>query len=132
MGNKILQCGSLYTHERGITMSKKDENRRYYEMNQEFIKATKRVAYDIKVGKIQPEPCVVCGSEHTKPWHWEKSDPNHYEWYCKACKAREQAEIEAEINAIDAKHRELDLHRSFSRSLRNSKVRTSHNEDDDE
>jgi ribosomal protein S27AE len=58
---------------------------RYAARNPEKMRAYKRVYYALKTGKLQREPCEVCGAEKVHAHHDDYSKPLEVRWLCTAC-----------------------------------------------
>lgn len=55
---------------------------RWREENPEAVKAQGVLAYAIKLGKIVPQPCVVCGAKQVHGHHEDYNKPLDVIWYC--------------------------------------------------
>lgn len=50
--------------------------------NREAVAARQYIQYAISVGKIQPQPCKVCGEPKTQAHHSDHSKPTEITWLC--------------------------------------------------
>jgi hypothetical protein len=55
---------------------------KYRAANKEKTYARNKLAYEIKLGKIEKQPCQVCGNEKVEAHHTDYSEPLKVMWLC--------------------------------------------------
>lgn len=92
---------------RGGVSKKADGTPNYYRYKElqrmrhpEMIRAHKRVAYAVKVGKLVRKPCEVCGDPKVQAHHEDYAYPLDVQWYCQ----KHHREKDEERRARNAAH----------------------------
>ena len=57
-------------------------HRKWREKNREKVRAHSRFKYAVKTGKVNREPCEVCGDENSHGHHEDYSKPLEVRWLC--------------------------------------------------
>ncbi len=71
-------------------------NREWRRRNKEKQRAHSAVAYAIRSGKLERQPCEECGVQPTEAHHEDYSKPFDVMWLCKTCHEKRHREIEME------------------------------------
>lgn len=76
--------------------------------NPMMIKAHKRVAYAIKVGKLIKQPCEGCGSTEVQAHHDDYWKPLDVRWLCDPCHRKHHQEMKAKKKEDDGGVQAMD------------------------
>lgn len=63
-------------------------NSKWRRENKHKSRSHNKVKYSVNIGKIQKQPCLICGNENVQAHHEDYSKPLDVIWLCPACHAQ--------------------------------------------